>query len=130
MSDWTNIDSRQVGSVQYVTPTTGATVTVNATGKVALLINPAGTLLALTVALPGSPSDGDVVTISSSQIITGLTISEGRLRVTYITPPLPNGGGLDRRKYGLQTFWQKTATAQARSSWYAHRHETQGKAEG
>lgn len=71
------LDVRFVPTKQYVTPTTGATVTVNTNGYVCLFLNPAGTLLALTVAFPGSPTDGDVVEIHSSQAITGFTISGG-----------------------------------------------------
>lgn len=63
--------------LQYATPTTGQTVTVGANKYTRLLINPAGTLLALTVALPGSPANGDIVQLGASQIVTGLTISGG-----------------------------------------------------
>lgn len=73
------LDSRLVPTVQYVTPSTGDTVTVNSTGHVRLLINPSGSLLTLTVALPGSPSDGDLIQIGSSQIITTLTMSGGTI---------------------------------------------------
>lgn len=71
------IDIRLIPSTQYVTPTTGSTVNANNHGNLTLLIDPAGTLLALTVALNGSPTDGDEITIGSSQIVTGLTISGG-----------------------------------------------------
>lgn len=71
------IDSRLVPAKQYATPTTGQTVNVNTNGKVMLFINPAGTLVALTVALPSSPSDQDEVSIFASQAITTLTMSNG-----------------------------------------------------
>lgn len=73
------ISDRLVPIKQYVTPTTGSTVTVNSTGFIKLKINPAGTLLALTIALPGSPTDGDVVNVSSTQAITTLTMSGGTI---------------------------------------------------
>lgn len=73
------IDIRLIPTIQYTTPTTGSTINVNATGHVQLIINPVGSLLALTVALPGSPSDGDVVNISSSQVVTTLTMSGGTI---------------------------------------------------
>lgn len=66
-------------SVQYTTPTTGSTVNASVGSNVFLLINPAGTLVALTLALNGSPVNGDLLTISSTQIITGLTMSGGTI---------------------------------------------------
>lgn len=71
------IDERQIPQVQYTTPTTGSTVTANTSGNVKLLLNPAGALLALTIALNGAPSDGDTLNISASQAITTLTMSGG-----------------------------------------------------
>jgi hypothetical protein len=73
----TTLNSRLVPTIQYVTPSTGGTVTVNTNGWVQLLINPSGSLLALTIALPGSPSDGDIVQLCSSQAVTTLTMSGG-----------------------------------------------------
>lgn len=64
-------------AVQYVTPSDAATVTVNAGSNVAVVINPSGALTALTVAFNGSPSDGDLVTLSFGQVIATLTISGG-----------------------------------------------------
>lgn len=61
-------------STQYAQPTVGQTVTANA-GVNALFIDPAGTLLTLTVVLPASPSDGQVFMMGSSQIITTLTVT-------------------------------------------------------
>lgn len=63
---------------QIATPTTGQTVTIaNTDGDTRLLLNPAGTLLALTVAFPSVPHDGQILTIASSQILTGLTLTSG-----------------------------------------------------
>lgn len=62
-------------AMQYAIPTTGQTVTCTG-GRIArLLIDPAGTLLALTIALPSSPTDGDEQSIASSQVLTGVTIT-------------------------------------------------------
>jgi hypothetical protein len=59
--------------IQYAAPTTGTTVTA---GNVeALIINPAGTLAALTVALPANPIDGQAFSMTTSQILTALTIT-------------------------------------------------------
>lgn len=71
------LDERLIPAKQYVTPTTGSTVNVNTNGNVKLFLNPAGTLVALTVAFPSSPSDQDVVMVTSSQAITTLTMSNG-----------------------------------------------------
>lgn len=60
-------------TVQYATPTTGTTVTVDP-ATTALLVNPAGTLLALTIAFPPG-TDGKYLIISCSQILTGLTLT-------------------------------------------------------
>lgn len=71
------MDSRTVPIIQYATPTTGQTVTIGSTGSTRLLINPAGSLLALTIAFPSTPSDGDIVQMGSSQAITTVTMSNG-----------------------------------------------------
>lgn len=71
------MDSRTVPTIQYAAPTTGSTVTIGSTGSTRLILNPAGTLVALTVAFPSTPSDGDYVSICSSQAITALTMSNG-----------------------------------------------------
>lgn len=77
MVDFSTMNSRQSISRQEVQPTTGSTVTVSDGGNVHLIINPAGTLATLTVTFPSSPSDMDIVTMSSSQIVTALTMSGG-----------------------------------------------------
>lgn len=52
-------------NVQTATPTTGQTVTVT-TNVTALHIDPAGTLAALTITLPASPVNGQMLMIGSS----------------------------------------------------------------
>lgn len=71
------VAGNQLPLVQYAAPVAAATVTVGSNGYVRLLLNPAGTLATLTVALPGSPANGDVVEIGCSQVVTLLTISGG-----------------------------------------------------
>jgi len=63
-----------VVATQYAQPTTGQTVAA-ASGVSALFLDPAGTLLALTVELPANPVDGQVFMMGSSRIITTLTIT-------------------------------------------------------
>lgn len=73
------IDDRQIPTVQYSVPTTGQTITASVSGNVSLLINPAGTLVALTLSLNGTPTDGDTISIGSSQVVTGFTMSNGTI---------------------------------------------------
>lgn len=77
--DTSTISKRLIPQIQYVTPTTGSTVTANTNGFTKLLINPAGSLLALTITMPSSPSDGDTLQLGSSQIVTTLTMNGGTI---------------------------------------------------
>lgn len=66
--------------VQYATPTTGQTVTIaNAEDDIRVIINPAGALPALTVAMPNAPFTGQKVELCSTQAITTLTMSGGTI---------------------------------------------------
>lgn len=82
----------QQGVSNYVhsisTPTTGATV--NLTNNSYNIINPAGALLALTINLPSSPSNNDVVYIKFTQNITTVTYANGTV-VDGITAPTAGG---------------------------------------
>lgn len=62
-------------STQYVTPTTGSSVTILDNTTV-LTINPAGAILALTIVFP-TAYDGRVVEFNTTQTITALTLSGG-----------------------------------------------------
>jgi hypothetical protein len=66
---------------QYSAPLTGATVTMT---QAYLLINPAGTIAALTIVLPASPVPGQVACFATSQTITALTIT-GAIDTTLTT---------------------------------------------
>ena len=57
------------------TPTTGSTISLSQARRQMALINPSGSLLALTINLPSSPNDNDIVVIGSSKAVTTLTIS-------------------------------------------------------
>jgi hypothetical protein len=72
-------------TVQYVTPASADTISVTASRNTIVLINPSGTIAALTVNLPSSPLTGDIVTLSSSQIVTVLTVGNGTLVGTLTT---------------------------------------------
>jgi hypothetical protein len=57
------------------TPTTGGTVTtINNQNNI---VNPSGTLATLTIALPSSPNNNDVVKLTFTQAITAITYSGG-----------------------------------------------------
>lgn len=66
------------GLTTLATPLTGASITTTAqTSK--LLLNPAGTIAALTIVLPAGSTliDGQTLDVGSSQIVTALTLTSG-----------------------------------------------------
>lgn len=69
-----------IGGVQYAVPLTGTTVTV-ATAPVptSVILEPAGTLATLTVALPAAVNllDGQTFRLCSTQTLTALTVTAG-----------------------------------------------------
>lgn len=66
--------SQSIKRVQYSAPLTGASVTIAANTDV-LAVDPAGTIAALTIVLPTSPTDGQEVVIAASQIVIALTLT-------------------------------------------------------
>lgn len=70
------------------TPTTGQTVSL--VNNQYNIINPAGALLALTINLPSSPANNDVVYIKFTQNITTVTYANGTV-VDGITAPTAGG---------------------------------------
>ena len=78
----------QMRAHSITTPTTGATITL--TNNSYNIVNPSGTLLALTVNLPSSPSDGNTVYIKYTQAITTVTYGNGTV-VDGITSPVAGG---------------------------------------
>lgn len=72
--------------VQYNAPATLATVVCNnGFGNLFLLLDPLATIAVCTVNLPSTPSDGQMVVVASSQIITALTIANGTIIGTLTT---------------------------------------------
>ena len=61
-------------SYDFQVLTTGFSYTF-ASGTTTLIANPAGTLATGTITMPGSPADGMVITITTTQQITALTIA-------------------------------------------------------
>lgn len=70
------------------TPTTGQTVTL--INNQYNIVNPAGALLALTVNLPSTPANNDVVYIKFTQNVTTVTYANGTV-VDGITAPTAGG---------------------------------------
>ena len=62
------------GNINYQVPLTGFSITLGNTDN-NLILKPAGTLASGTVTMPVSPIDGQLVTISSTQVVTALTVS-------------------------------------------------------
>jgi hypothetical protein len=99
-----NVNLTNLDNAPYVifTPTTGGTVSL--TNRKYNIINPAGSLLALTVNLPSSPIANDIVYIKYTQAVTTVTYGNGTV-VDGITSPI--SGGLVMLVYDAGT-----------SSWY------------
>lgn len=72
-------------SYTYNQPATGATITT-ATGEQRTIIDPAGTIAALTLTTPPSPVNGQIWGFASTQIVTTLTIT-GTAGATVNAPP-------------------------------------------
>lgn len=70
----------------YNTPLTGATITMAAYER-RCIINPAGTLAALTVNLPPNPVDGQVAGVATTQIVTALTVAAGTGGASIVGAP-------------------------------------------
>jgi hypothetical protein len=64
-------------TIQTVTPSTGDTVTVTSGRNVVLIVNPASSLLLLTINMAGSPQHGDIVALASTQAISTVTMGGG-----------------------------------------------------
>jgi hypothetical protein len=78
----------------YVAPLTGATVTM-AAAQDRLVIDPAGTLAALTVQLPPSPVEGQLASFSTTKALTVLTVQgQSGASVAGAVLTLPIGGVL------------------------------------
>lgn len=93
-------------SYAYSAPMTGATVTMTA-GTETAVIAPAGTLAALTVALPACTSgyDGSIARYSSTQTITALTVNATSGTVSNAPTTLAAGAGHADLCRGSNTTW-------------------------
>jgi hypothetical protein len=102
---------------------TGSTITMQ-TGV--LVLNPTGTLAALTVNLPLNPVDGAVAEISSTQTITALTVAAntgdslvGNAANTLTIVPAGAGSAIGRvvYRYTLNGFQPASGAAVNPRSW-------------
>lgn len=82
-----DVTSIGAGPYQYNAPLTGASLTLTAQQR-RLVLEPAGTIAALTVVFPSSTGliDNQLMGICSRQIITALTITNGA-GTTVLDPP-------------------------------------------
>lgn len=92
---------------QFAVPLTGTTVTVT-TGDSWLVITPAGTLAALTVALPTDRTDGETVLVNSTQILTSLTVSGAGTTVVGGPATLAANGFFEMRYTATLNAWYRT----------------------
>jgi hypothetical protein len=91
---------------QYGVPLTGTTVTV-ATGNTWLILTPAGTLAALTIALPTNRTDKQEVLVNSTQILTALTVSGAGTTVVGAPTTLAANGFFKMRYDGTLNAWYR-----------------------
>lgn len=76
-----------LGPYVYNAPLTGASITLTAQQR-RLIIDPSGTIAALTVVFPAATAliDGQLVNMCSTQIVTSLTLTAGS-GTTILNPP-------------------------------------------
>lgn len=91
---------------QFAAPLTGATVVV-ATGDTWLLITPAGTLAALTVTLPADRTEGEIVRVTSSQILTSLTVGGAGTTVNGAPTTLAANGFFEMAYSATLNAWYR-----------------------
>ena len=93
---------------QFAAPTTGQTVTVT-TGDTWLLITPAGTLATLTVTLPTDRTDGQIVRVISSQILTALTVGGAGTTVNGAPTTMSANGFFEMAYSATLNAWYRVA---------------------
>lgn len=77
-----------------------------AAGVGRLILDPAGTLAAGTVIMPASPVDGQILVITSSQIVTTLTLSaNGGQSILGAVPAIALGGRIECQYRTASTTW-------------------------
>ena len=89
-------------SYDYQVLTTGFTYTF-ASGTTTLIANPAGTLATGTITMPAAPADGMVITVTSTQPITALTVNANTGQT------INNGGALGLQAGGVLSYMYNLA---------------------
>jgi hypothetical protein len=90
-------------SLQLTAPATGATVTIpNNIGRYA--VNPTGTLASLTLIMPSTPQQNQVVAVLFTQAVTALTLN-GNSGQTVSSPPTSAAAGTSIRYCYTGTTW-------------------------
>ena len=93
----------------YLVPTTGFSYTFSTYNT--LILNPAGTLATGTITMPASPSDGMVVTFSTTQQITALTIAGNGATLNNTLTKIVAGQSMSYVYRSASTAWFAFNTA-------------------
>lgn len=104
---WANVGTAAGKLVQRVQPLTGDSVTITTSPATWLLIVPADTIAAFTVAMPASPTDGDEVYIGTSQTITSLTMTGNGNTLFGPSTTLNSVGVTQWRFYAADSAWYR-----------------------
>jgi len=94
-------------SYDYSTPTTGFTYTLPSNLVRYVIFNPAGTLATGTFKFTTNPFDGQVVTISTTQQITALTINGNGNTVSNAVSTLAAGASVSYLFRSTNTTWYR-----------------------
>jgi hypothetical protein len=98
---------RVINDFAYFTPLTGTTVQCPGGSAAAaeVIIDPAGTLAALTVALPTTPVNGQNVVIPTTQTITALTLTAATGTILNAPTTLAGGQAIEYKYLSAQNKW-------------------------
>lgn len=73
------------GAIQTATPATGASITINDSAA-ALILQHTATIATLTITLPASPANGQIVRIGTRSTVTTLTLNANTGQTRYGNP--------------------------------------------
>lgn len=73
------------GGIQTATPTTGASITIGDSIS-SLILKHTATIATLTITLPASPVNGQIVSVSSRSTVTTLTLNANTGQTRYGQP--------------------------------------------
>lgn len=72
-------------AIQTATPASGASITINNNASV-LILKHTATIATLTITLPGSPANGQIVRIATRSTVTTLTLNANTGQTRYGNP--------------------------------------------